>query len=357
MWAAAAALLAWNIWLTAGYESLKSGGSGGANETDGEVSVVDYTLNGYTTDITETAAKAASRVVSVTAVTENGEHIVSGIVYAVIGTDTWILSTCRSVQEEAEYVVRFDNGLSVPAELYGKDDLTDIAVYLTHPDFEAVPMEIGSSSILKQGEYVISLGGRNLHTQTGDVGFGVVSLPGSFYRSHTQEGEQTEWITQGILTDMPLTENNIGGAVLNLSGQAVGILSSAFSESRTGTSTAIAISEAVLAADEIRSTGEVTRGYLGIITRDVSDLELYQKAAMNISLDITSGIVIVEVIDDSPAQEAGLQANDVITAVDDSPLSGGDTMRRLLYTKEPGDTITLTVHRQGISNPYLVTLR
>lgn len=353
MWAALAALLAWNIWLTWSLESLRSAQPHA--EEGGEPEIIDTKIEGFTTDITETAAKAMSKVVSVSAVTGTSEHIESGVVYAVIGTDCWIITSARVINGDAEYVVRFDNGLSTPSELYGFDELTDIAVLLCKPEFDVSPMEIGASGILKQGEYAITLGGRNLHTQTGDVGFGVISRPGEAYKV-SDDGDR-EWITQVILTDMPLTDHNCGGALINLAGQAIGILSNEFTESRSGTSTAVSMSEAALVADEIRTKGEVNRGYLGVISRNVSDLELYQKSAMNINLDVTSGVVAVEVVENSPAQEAGLQANDVITKVNDATLANADSLRRILYTHVPGDMLSLEVHRAGSVEIISVTLR
>ena len=81
------------------------------------------------------------------------------------------------------------------------------------------------------------------------------------------------------------------------------------------------------------------------MTKDIKELELYQKSAMNIPLDQNTGLVIVEVIDGSPAQEAGLQANDIIQSADDVLMSAPDSLRKVLYSHVPGETISLNVIR------------
>ncbi len=355
MVAAAAALLVWNLYLTIGYEHLRRQADAISETTDIDDSgVIQNKIEGYITDITETAQQVMPKLVCISAVNEQNEHIISGIVYATIGTDTWILTASRWITEEAEYVVRFDNGLSCTAELYGYDRGSELALLLTHPEFEVEPIRLGASNSLKQGEYVIALGGRNLHTQTGDVSFGVVAKPGQYYTGSAADG--TEWITEGLVTDLTLSDNLAGAPIVNLSGQVVGILSSALTEGKTY-ATAIGINEAVLIAEEIRNSREITRGYIGVIGEDVRNLELYQKSAMNIPLDISNGVVIEEVIEGSPAKEAGLQPNDVITHVDDTPLSGMDALRRQQYLHNAAENLSLTVARGENTMTVTVTLR
>ena len=113
--------------------------------------VVHNTIVGYTTDITKVVANARQHVVSVTGLTEDREVIASGVIYAVNGNDVWILSSSEVLREDAAYVVRFDNGITVDAELKGSDPLTDIAMFLTHPDFEVRAIELGTAASLSQG--------------------------------------------------------------------------------------------------------------------------------------------------------------------------------------------------------------
>ena len=94
-----------------------------------------------------------------------------------------------------------------------------------------------------------------------------------------------------------------------------------------------------------------------MITRDLKDLELYQKSAMNLPLDQNSGLVIMEVIEGSPAQEAGLQANDILVSADEVLLSAEDSLRKVLYSHESGDVINLSVIHGGASNALSVELK
>jgi len=323
------------------------------NETD-EAAIVHNTIEGYTTDVTETVAKVRPHIVSVTGLTEDREVISSGVVYAVIGNDTWILSCAESVRDNATYLVRFDNGLSADAQLAGHDPLTDTALFLTHPEFEVRPIDLGTASAVTPGEYVIALGARNLHTQSGQACFGIVSLPGMYHRR--SEGN-LEWIVETMLTDTAILEETSGGPLINLSGQMIGMLSSSFSANFRGAAMAVTVSEVISAAEQLRRTGTISRGYLGTVTRPVSDLELYQKSAMNISLDVNSGLVITEVAEGSPAQEAGLQPNDVILTADEKELADSATLQRMLYEKNPGDQLVMTIQRQNTVSTVTAELR
>ena len=355
MAAAAAALFLWNLILTIRFEDLRhSIGTEQDVLVGDDSSVIEQTVEGYTTDITETAETVMPALVCISVLNESSEHIISGVVYASIGADTWILTASRWISEDAEYIVRFDSGLSCTGELYGMDPLTDIALIRTHPEFETESIRLGASNALKQGEYVIAMGGRNLHTQAGEVSFGVVSKPGQYYVSSS--ADNAEWITEGILTDISLSDNLSGGPIVNLSGQMIVILSPALADGRSS-AVAVGINEAVLIAEQIRNNQELSRGYIGIVGQDVKNLELYQKSAMNIPLDINSGVVIAEVADGSPAQEAGLQPNDVITEIGDNALNGVDALRRQQYTRSPGETLELTVVRGGNTLSVTVLLR
>lgn len=343
MAAAAAGLLLWNLWLTAEVNRLGNENRDHIITDPDELTVINNTIEGYTTDVTETAADVMAKLVSLSVITEQGEQIFSGIIYTVMGTDTWILTTSRAAVEDSSVFVRFDNGLSCEGEFRGMDAVTGIAMFVTHPDFAAEPIQVGSSGNLKQGEYVLAMGGRNLHTQSGDFSFGAVSRAAQRYRTDPETG--AEWICEAVFSDTAMTSQMEGGALVNLSGQLVGMLTGSYSSERNGLASAVGTADIIQAADEIRRSGEVERGFLGIITKDIKELELYQKSAMNIPLDQNTGLVVVEVIEGSPAQEAGLQANDIIQSADDVLMSAPDSLRKVLYSHVPGETLSLNVIR------------
>ena len=355
MAAVAAGFLLWNVWLTLRlYDQRPAETAELRNEGPEDVTVTTHTIEGYITDITETVAEERHKTVTISTVNEQEERIFSGVIYSVMGTDVWILSSSSATQGEGElYVVRFDNGLSYEAELRGTDELLGIALFLTHPEFDVEAIDMGSSLSLAQGEYAIALGGRNLHTGIGETSFGVVSMSGQKYVS----GEEQEWIREEIHTDLRISSEMEGGPLLNLSGQMIGLLYAETEDGERQLNRAAGISEVLIAAEQLRRNGEVNRGYLGVITRDLKDLELYQKSAMNLPLDQNSGLVIMEVIVGSPAQEAGLQANDILVSADEVLLSAEDSLRKVLYSHESGDVINLSVIHGGASNALSVELK
>ena len=334
------------IWLTAAVINHRREAQDAEPKPDGteEVQVINNKLEGYTTDITETVKKVRPHLVTLTSSAEDRDSVFSGVIYDADDKGAWILSCGETVRENASYTVRFDNGLSCEAELYGHDPLTDIALFLTHPEFEVRAVERASIVSMNPGEYVIAMGARNLHTASGQIAFGVVSSPGMYLRGSESAGQ--EWLAETVLTDITILEETGGGPLVNLSGQMIGMLSPGFSAGYRGASMALAVSETVLAAEELRSEGAVSRGYLGVITGNVSDLELYQKSAMNISLDVSGGLYISEVEQGSPAEVAGLLVDDVILSANEKELNSPAALQRILYGMEPGDTLAMNVQRE-----------
>lgn len=349
-------LLVWNVWMTSEVIHLSSSSS--SSQTSGNTTVVNNTVNGYTTDITATASAAQAKTVTVISYNDTVQSgSVSGIIYRSTANGVYICTNATVTSSENRIEVLFDNGEQMQAEIVGSDSALDLAVLLVHPEFEVQAFSLGDSGVLKQGEYVISVGGRKADMQSGAVSFGVVSLPLQMQRGTAEEGNET--IVDVMETDTSVGTSNSGGALLNLSGELVGMLSRTLTSgnANTGMSYALSVSEMSLAADEIISSGTAVRGYLGVIGRDVSELAVYQKSSKGIPLDTDSGVYVMDVPEDSPAAEAGIRSTDVIMAVNDEAVSGISALRKLLYKMEPGMEIKVSILREGTENTVNVTLR
>ncbi len=351
--------MGWNTWLTWRLAD-NSAGRPEINEEitqmEGSHVSVNTTVVGYTTDITEAAAAVQPKMVEVSSQTADSVRRSSGFIYRTNLDECWIVSTAETVTAEGQYSVRFDNGISIPADLAGFDEQTDLAVFLTHPGFSASALDLGDSDILKQGEYVIGVSSRNAVMQSGAVAFGVISQPMLLFRSGTDGS--SSWLADVLTTDCSLSRITEGSVLVNLSGQLAGILSGSLTSANNsiGMTTALSVNEIRLVAEELIDSGTVTRGYLGAAGTDVSGLELYQKSAQNISLEINSGVLITYVEENSPARAAGLMPGDVITAVNDADITDLASLRSVLYSLAPMETVTVTIQRQLAQNTVSLVL-
>lgn len=251
----------------------------------------------------------------------------------IISEDGYILTNAHVVDGADEIVVRFNDHRELEAELVGSDIKTDVA--LLKVDADNLPtLNIGHSKELEVGEWVAAIGspfGFDHSVTAGIVSAINRTLPSDSYVPFIQ-------------TDVAINPGNSGGPLFNLDGEVVGINSQIFTRSGgfMGLSFAIPIDVAMNVADQLREDGSVDRGWLGVVIQPVSS-----DLAESFGLDEPRGSLIAEVAPDSPAAGAGLQAGDIILAVDGEKVDQSSTLPRLIGRLAPGDEVELTVLRSG----------
>jgi serine protease Do len=159
-----------------------------------------------------------------------------------------------------------------------------------------------------------------------------------------------------IQTDAPINPGNSGGPLVNLAGQVVGINTLVAGQAEPGVQAqgigfSIAIATAKPIADQIVATGKVIHPYLGI-----RYVPLNPAISVQIGITAREGALVVQVVPGSPAANAGLQPNDVITAIDNQPLNTESALAQTVSSHKPGDTVTLTVLRGSQKLTLTVTL-
>ncbi len=347
-------LLAWNAWLTNKVlDTEQSSPSQNEEETD-RTTVISDRVTDFSNDITRAVSAVQSTIVTVNSNTEETSRTFSGFIYNSSGNDCWIVTVSDVAMEDAVISVLFDNGIEVEASIVGVDDNNDIALLIVHPSFETTAIEIGDATLVHQGEYVIAIGARQQDNQSSPISFGIVSSPSQIYRS-----AESDWISQVLVSDVSLPRLSTGGALINMDGQLVGMLSSALSSSTqlSGMNSALSSVELVRSVEEMKNDVIVQRGYLGVIVRNVEDLEIYEKSAMNITLDTVSGVVVTYVVPESPASTYGIQKGDVITMVDGEQIHNVNELYEALYKYAPNDTVTFTLGRIGTEADFEMELQ
>lgn len=257
----------------------------------------------------------------------------------VVGSDGLIVTNKHVVADtDAKYRVITKDDKTYDAVKIYRDPVNDIAIVKIAASGLAM-VELGDSSKIKVGQLAIAIGtalGEFRHTVT----TGVISGVGRGIQAGSPFEGYVERLDNVIQTDAAINPGNSGGPLLNSSGQVIGI-NTAVSQEGQNIGFAIPINVVKDALTNFNSTGQFNRPFLGVRYKTVSkDL-----AVLN---DIPEGAYVMEVVDGSPAGKAGVAAEDIITKIDGTRLTGDNAeLAKIIGKKKVGDTLTLTVWRDG----------
>ena len=229
------------------------------------------------------------------------------------------------------------------ATLVGEDTTSDIAVIKIDAD-GLTPATVGNSDSLKVGQSVMAVG-----NPLGEPG-GMIS---ALTRSVTIQGSSSVNTMSLIQMDASVSPGNSGGGLFNMNGELVGIVNAKSSSSDAeGLGFAIPINDAIKVAQELLENGYVTgRPYLGITYLAVTDAQTASQLGVN-----AYGVYVVEVVKGGPAEKAGLQAGDRIVSVDGTEIASKDDLGTLMQKHAAGDTLSITIARDGQMQTVNVTL-
>ena len=245
-----------------------------------------------------------------------------------------VLTNAHVIANAHQITVKLSDGRSYKAELIGTDPETDVGV-IKVPSDALTDLPMGDSDQLKVGDFVVAIGNPFGLSQT--VTSGIVSALG-------RSGLGIEGYEDFIQTDAAINPGNSGGALVDLQGRLVGVNTAIFTSSggNIGIGFAIPINMARGVIEQLVKYGEVRRGFLGIQLQDL-DAEL----AKAFDISDRQGAVIVNVLPDTPAQKAGLQAGDVIVSVNGRPVRNASALRNAIGLMQVGDRVSLEVVRKG----------
>ena len=251
--------------------------------------------------------------------------------------------------------VSLPDGRTFPATLIGRDPRSDLAVLQIHgSNLPVIPL--GDSSKLVVGQWVVAIGNALALEGGPTVTAGVVSALGRTVQEPSQGNSAGPFLFDVIQTDAPINPGNSGGPLIDLKGQVIGINTLAAVQAEPGVPAqavgfAIAINTAKPIADELIKSGKVTYPYLGIGAYPNSPA-----IAAQFNLSDKPGMIVTQVVPNGPAAQAGVQANDVITAIDGHPLTDESEIYRVLQVHKPGDKVTLAIARGNQTLNLTVTL-
>ena len=254
----------------------------------------------------------------------------SGFIFS---EDGYILTNNHVVADADEIIVRLPDRSELEAKLVGADPRTDVAV-LKVEGKDLPTVQLGDSSKLKVGEWVLAIGSPFGFDHT--VTAGIVSATG---RSLPNES-----YVPFIQTDVAINPGNSGGPLFNLEGEVIGINSQIFTRSGgfMGLSFAIPIDVAMDVANQLRTDGKVSRGWLGVVIQEVN-----KDLAESFGLERPAGALVAQVMDGGPAAKGGLRVGDVILSLNDESIVMSADLPHLVGAIKPGSKVRLGIVRGG----------
>ena len=260
----------------------------------------------------------------------------------VISPDGYILTNAHVVDSADEILVRLTDKREFKAKIVGSDKRTDVA--LIKIEAASLPVvRMGDPASLKVGEWVVAIG--SPFGFDNSVTAGIVSAKG---RSLPQEN-----YVPFIQTDVAINPGNSGGPLFNMKGEVVGINSQIYSRSGgfMGISFAIPIDMAMDIQGQLKASGKVNRGRIGVVIQ-----ELTKELAESFGLAKAQGAIVNAVERGGPADKAGVEAGDVILKFDGKPVVNSSDLPRIVGASKPGTKIAMQIWRKGATRDLTVVV-
>lgn len=272
-----------------------------------------------------------------------GERVSMGSGF-IISSDGYVLTNNHVVDDADQVTVRLSDRRILDATVVGRDAQYDIA--LLKVEAKDLPVvRIGDSKLLKPGQWVVAIGSPFGFDHS--VTAGIVSAVGRSFGGADQQ------YVPFIQTDVPINRGNSGGPLFDLQGRVVGINSQIFSNTGgfMGVSFAIPIDIAMSAVDQIKATGRVSRGMIGVQIQNID-----REQARALGLPRVGGALVNQVTPGSAAEKAGVQVGDVILAFGGQEVAASAELPPLVGTTRPGTRVDLSVWRDGRTLTLPVTV-
>lgn len=276
----------------------------------------------------------------------------SGVIWKKENGKAYIITNNHVIEGATKVEISLYDGKKTTAKVVGADALTDLAVLTIDDSYVSQTLTLGDSDSIRPGDSVLAIGNPLGLDFSRSVTQGIVSATN---RSMTVDTSNGEWELNVIQTDAAINPGNSGGALINSSGEVIGINSMKISESGVeGLGFAIPSNDAIPIVNELIKNGEITRPYLGVSLANVNEIPQYYM--QNIPQAAQSGVMVTGIENNSAAARAGFEQQDIIVAVDGKPVSTATELRKQLYiNKKVGDKVSFTVYR-GTTKKTITTM-
>ncbi len=253
----------------------------------------------------------------------------------------YIITNNHVVESADEIVVRLSDEHEFEAEVVGTDPKTDIALIKIDPgDVKLHPVALGDSDKIRVGDWVIAIGNPFGYGHT--VTAGIISAKERVIGAGPYDNF--------LQTDAAINPGNSGGPLFDMDGRVVGI-NTAIVAGGTGIGFAIPVNMAKEIVRQLKDRGRVTRGWLGVMIQEVT-----KELAEQFGLEEPVGALVSDVVEDGPADKAGIKRGDIIIEFDGQKIRKMNQLPRIVASHAPGSTVEVVVLRKGDRKTFRVTL-
>ncbi|WP_164670529.1 S1C family serine protease [Virgibacillus doumboii] len=339
------------------------------NDSSMNQRTADFVNVDVSTQVTEVVENVSNAVVGVMNIQqqgsfweqqENGDQAGSGsgVIYKKENGQAYVITNHHVIKGADTVEVVLSDDTRIQAKILGSDLFSDLAVLRMNGDQVKQTIQMGTSDDVKVGEPAIAIG-NPLGMFLGSVTQGVISgkqrtIPQDF----NQDG-RADWQAEVIQTDAAINPGNSGGALINIDGKLIGINSMKINQTAVeGIGFAIPIDTVRPIVKELEQTGKITRPYLGVEIYSLDEVPQSEwDKTLNLPNKVEGGVYVWSVESFSPADKAGMERLDVITAVDGKEVMNMIDLRKILYEeKEVGDKLKVTYYRDGKKQNATITL-
>ena len=269
----------------------------------------------------------------------------TGFVYKKDNDKAYIITNCHVVSGASSVKIVNMNNESVEAKVLGSDEYEDVAVLQIDANYALAVSEIGKSDDMKLGDTVFTVGTPVGSEYMGTVTKGILSGKD---RKVTVSLGNGSYVMNVMQTDAAINPGNSGGPLCNINGQVIGVNSlKLVKDTIEGMGFALPIELVMTSVDRLEKGEEIVRPVLGVETVELSNSYTLYRYQIYVDEEVEQGVVVVNVVKNSPAANAGLKKGDVILEIAGTKIEDGAHLKYVLYKYTVGDTITIKYYRDG----------
>lgn len=272
----------------------------------------------------------------------------TGFVYKNDNKYGYVLTNQHVIADMEKIDLIMTNDEVVSATVLGQDEYLDLAVLRIEKSKIIQVSNIGSSEEMNLGDTVFTVGSPMGSDYRGSVTAGILSGKDRMVSVNVSNSVSNDWVMRVLQIDASINPGNSGGPLLNANGEVIGICSLKLVDDEIeGMGFAIPIEYAMSHAESLEEGKKIEWPVLGISMANVTDTAILYRSGINLDKNITQGVVVISVADNTGAKEAGIQKGDVITKIGNSKVKDSAYLRYELYQHQAGDKITVTVIRDN----------
>ena len=311
------------------------------NNSTNSQTITEYKVSGFSTDFSEVIEACKSSIVAV----EQMGNVSSGFIYKSENDIVYIVTSFHGVSESNDVSLTFNSGAKANGKVLGYDIFTDIAIIECDFPYVVNVSKIGDSTLLKDGEFILSIGTNGSLDYAFTSKFAMVSSRYIEVLNHITFNEKDYEYYLGVeQLSGDITKGYSGAPVLNMNGEVVGMITMEDEDKVLS----LTSDELKTVADRIIDSSDYTRINFGFRGKYICDLENYEVNSLNINIELTSGYYVSDVLPLSFAANVGILKNDVILKINDIEINDYDSMLNLIYSEASKYTFDILRDNESI---------